>query len=117
MKKKKLVKIFPKEYWSEDIDGELETYYVNGQNFHSCLDSYIETCQMQKYFGTVQLIEIHDNTPNSWDERDSFFVIHNQLKDSKQGRSSRGNPNPIFEWDMCAIQEELTIEENPEYFL
>ncbi len=101
----KLVRIYPKEYWEQNDSLENEVY-VNKKRFLSSLDSELETCQMQKYFGTVQVIEIVDD--GQWKDRREYFFIENQVCEVNKS---------IYEWDMCAIQEELNKEDYPEYFL
>ena len=109
MNETKVVKIFPREYWKQDTESEYEYMFeVNNQKFYSELDGDIENCKMKEFFGTIQKIEIVSDSRDT-SERPNYFIITDQ--------SNIGNKPQIFEWDLCAIQEEYTKEEYPEFFL
>ena len=99
---KKIVKIYPEEYWLEgDCRKERGCIVtVDGSEFLSNLDTTIDKCKMKKYFGTIQEVEImHDDAIPG---RYGYFQIVSDRE---------------WEWDLCAIQEEYTQEDYPEYFL
>ncbi len=104
----KIVKIYPKEYWDDREDG----CYVDNKKFLSGLDNNIEECGMQKYFGTIQEVTVVEEfgVPG----REKYFFIESWEK-------TQSNDTPgvyhCYEWDLCAIQEELKREDYPEYYL
>ncbi len=107
----KLVKIFPREYWKQVKEPSSSVssstlYTVNDQPFHSSLDEEINVCNMKEFFGTIQKIEINNDIAI---HRLKYFTIIDQQK--------FGRGNNIYEWDLCAIQEELNPNDYPEYYL
>ena len=90
---KKVVKIYPREYWASDNNGV--NVIVNGEPFSCALDEDIETSEMAQFFGEVVEIEFEDGS--------DYFIIQND--------------EAGYLWNSTAIQEECTKDDYPEYFL
>ncbi len=107
-KQRKLVKIFPKEYWKEDVDEGMYGYTVNGEKFHSSLDTNMKNSRMKKFFGGIYLIDIIDDSDDlSIRQRPEYFIIVDQ----------KDVDHSIYEWDLCCIEKILTKDDYPEYWL